>query len=175
MALLLRHETPADFCEITRVNDAAFGQSQEGRLVEQLREHERYLSRLSLVARTDDRIVGHILFFPVDIVDEEGGQRYLSLSLAPMSVLPEYQNQGIGTELVVQGLDAAAGLGFTSVVVLGHPWYYPRFGFEPASRFGISSPWEGLPDEAFLALELEPGSLEEVRGVVEYPQEFFDL
>ena len=96
---------------------------------------------------------------------------FASLALAPMAVLPEYQNKGVGSQLVRTGLMQAGSMDHKSVIVLGHPEYYPRFGFAPASRWQIKPPFD-VPDEAFMALELKEGALKDVCGVVEYPKAF---
>ncbi|AKB86000.1 Acetyltransferase [Methanococcoides methylutens MM1] len=171
--MLVRKEEDNDYLAITEVNDHAFGQENEGRLVVNLRMHADFVSELSLVAEVDGRIVGHILFFPVKIVDD--GKEFDTLSLAPMAVLPDFQRQGIGSALIKEGLTVAENLGYRSVVVLGHAEYYPRFGFRPASNWDIRSPFEDVPDDAFMAMELVDGSLDDVRGVVEYPEEFHEV
>ena len=102
---------------------------------------------------------------------ENEGSKYDSLALAPVSVVPEHQNKGIGSELISESLKIAKELGFKSVIVLGHDKYYPRFGFKPASTWGIKAPFD-VPDEAFMALELEDGSLEDISGTVVYSKEF---
>ncbi len=168
MQTLIRAESPRDFLQIKTVNDLAFGQDNEGKIVDSLRGSEDYISVLSLVAELNREVIGHILFYPISIVSNGG--RQTSLSLGPMSVLPEHQSQGVGSQLVTAGLEVAPSLGFDSVVVLGHPDYYSRFGFKPASGFGIKAPFD-VPDEAFMATELVLGGLEEAAGTVEYPRE----
>jgi len=138
-------------------------------MVGQLRDNPRFIPELSLVALNGDMVVGHILFFPIDIVTAD--DRKTSLSLAPLAVHPDHQGKGIGGSLVLEGLSVARSLGFDSVIVTGHPAYYPRFGFKPASEWDIRSPVEA-PDEAFMALELTEGGLEGKAGVVEYPREY---
>jgi putative acetyltransferase len=167
--LIIRQETENDTPKIREVNGSAFGQANEGRLIEKLRQTENFIPGLSLVAERDDEVVGHILFYPVVI--RSATEKYHSLSLGPMAVTPEYQRQGIGSRLVEEGLKAAKTLGHKSVIVVGHPEYYPRFGFKPASRWKIKVPFD-VPDEAFLALELVNGELKGKRGTVEYPEEF---
>ncbi|MCK4750237.1 MAG: N-acetyltransferase [Bacteroidales bacterium] len=167
--LRIRPEKPADYPEIKRINDLAFGQQNEGVLIEKLRLEPAYIRDLSLVALLRGKPVGHILFFPVNI--ENGKQGTPSLSLAPMAVDPEFQNQGIGSRLVEYGLQRAGDAGFSSVVVLGHPRFYPRFGFVPASRWGITSPWE-VPDDVFMAMALTDGSLDGVSGKVVFSNVF---
>ena len=83
-----------------------------------------------------------------------------------------YQRQGIGSQLVRQGIDILRERGCLFVVVVGHPEYYPRFGFEPASKHGLLSQWEGIPDEAFMVLVMDPGAMAGVSGVVMYRGEF---
>jgi putative acetyltransferase len=152
---------------VRRVNELAFGRPAEAELVAALRSAG--VATLSLVAVRSGEVVGHILFSPVTI-DTRGGAR-AAVGLAPMAVAPAWQRLGIGTALVRTGLVELRRRGHAAVVVLGHPQYYPRFGFERASRYGMR--WEhDCPDEAFLALELVPGALGESAGVVRYRPEF---
>jgi putative acetyltransferase len=150
--MLVRDERAGDREAVRRVNELAFGAKTEADLVEAL--HAARAVTLSLVAE-DERgeVVGHILFSPVTIDGVEA-----AIGLAPMAVLPGQQRSGIGTALVRAGLERLERAGHRAVVVLGHPAYYPRFGFVPASRFGLV--WRrGVDDEAFMALELVRGSL----------------
>jgi len=167
----LRPEMIDDYASITEVNDLAFCQKNEGQLILRLRGTKKFIPELSLVAEIDSRIVGHILFYPIQIKGDD--QVFPSLALAPMAVLPEFQKQGIGSQLVREGLKRARKLGFKSVIVLGHAAYYPRFGFEPASRWGVQPPFE-VPDDVFMALELVKDGLKDIQGRVEYPPEFND-
>lgn len=107
------------------------------------------------------------------IIRQETEKEYESLALAPVSVLPEYQNRGIGNKLILESLRLAKDIGFKSVIVLGHDKYYPRFGFKPASIWGIKAPFD-VPDEVFMALELENRSLDEITGTVAYSKAFFE-
>jgi len=168
----IRHETDRDYRGITEVNDLGFGQKNEGQLILRLRETRKFIPELSLVAEIESRIVGHILFYPIEIKSDD--QVFPSLALAPMAVLPESQKQGIGSQLVREGLKRARDLGFKSAIVLGHAAYYPRFGFEPASRWGIRPPFD-VPDDVFMALELVKDALKDIQGTVEYPPEFNDV
>jgi len=167
--LLIRPELKGDYEKITGLNDFAFGQKGEGRLVETLRRNPLFIKGLSLVALLEGNLVGHILFFPVLIRD--GQKVFRSLALAPMAVLPGYQCKGIGTALVNTGIDEAREGKHRSVIVLGHREYYPRFGFRPAIHYGIIPPFN-VPSDVFFAIELLPGGLEGVSGIVEYPPEF---
>ena len=154
----IREERPDDRAAVRDVNIQAFGQVVEADPVDALRE--RAGSFLSLVAIKDDHVVGHILFTPVMITGED--LIVEGMGLAPMAVLSGYQRQGIGSELVRAGIARLASIACPFVVMLGHPHYYPRFGFEPASRHGIRSEWK-VPDEAFMILVL---------GVARYWPEF---
>ncbi|WP_050434105.1 GNAT family N-acetyltransferase [Chondromyces crocatus] len=163
----LRPEHPGDAAAIRRVNERAFNTPAEADLVDALTRNGGVT--LSLVASIDGQVVGHILFSPVTI--EREGAHDEAIGLAPMAVLPEHQRRGIGDRLIREGLDRLRRAGHGAVVVLGHPAYYPRFGFEPASRFGLR--WEiACPDEAFMALELRPGALVSHPGIVRYRPEF---
>jgi len=160
----IRREGPADSYAVRRVNDLAFGRPDEYQIVEALRTNGGVT--LSLVAEAEGEVVGHIMFSPVTI----DGQ-YQAVALGPMAVLPEHQRRGIGSQLVQAGLDTLREEGHEALFVIGHLEYYPRFGFVPASRFGIR--WERpVPDEALMALELKPGALAGKAGVVRYRPEF---
>jgi putative acetyltransferase len=161
----VRAETPADLQAIREVNRRAFGQEDEARLVDALRDGG--YARLSLVAEEGGRVLGHILFSDLPIVTQKGTLH--ALALAPMAVLPERQRQGIGSRLVGEGLRACAQAGHRIVVVLGHPDYYPRFGFSSRLAERLKAPFSG---PAFMALELVPGALENVAGQVRYPPPF---
>ena len=167
--LIIRPERENDYPKIREVNDFAFGQENEGRLIEKLRQTENFIPELSLVAERNDEVVGHILFYPVIIRSDTS--KFHSLSLGPMAVTPAYQRQGNGSQMVKEGLKVAKKLGHKSVIVVGHPEYYPRFGFKPSSQWKIKVPFD-VPDEAFLALELVKDELKGKSGTVKYPDEF---
>ncbi len=163
----IRPEDAGDQDAIRRVNLLAFGQPAEADLVDTLRAARAVL--LSLVVELNKEILGHALFSPVTVKD--GVTKIAAVGLGPMAVLSQHQRQGIGTLLVQEGLRKLSQEAHGAVVVLGHPSYYPRFGFVPASRFGLR--WEhDCPDEAFMALELLPGALDGICGVVHYRPEF---
>jgi putative acetyltransferase len=167
-AITIRRETAADQAGIRRVLERAFPTPAEAALVDALRAAG--CVTLSLVAvGAGDEVLGHILFSPVTI-DTAAGTR-AAVGLAPMAVDPAWQRQGIGGRLVRAGLEILRRQGHAAVVVLGHPDYYPRFGFAPASRAGLR--WEHpCPDEAFMALALAPDGLTARAGVVRYRPEF---
>jgi len=154
------------------MNNLAFKQENEGRLVENLRKNTDFIPGLSLVAEEDNELVGHILFFPIKIINDK--LIHTSLALAPMSVHPSRQKKGIGSALVRQGLKAAKEKGFKSVIVVGHANYYPRFGFKPASGWNIKAPFD-VPKDVFMAVELTENGLKNVAGTVKYPDEFNDV
>jgi predicted N-acetyltransferase YhbS len=166
--LEIRQERAADHEAVYALNAAAFDQKDESDLIERIRKGKYFVPELSLVAELDGRIVGHILFSKIKIKGETESE---SLALAPMAVLPEFQRRGIGGSLVNRGLEMAKALGFESVIVLGHAEYYPRFGFEKASKWEIACPFE-VPDEVFMAIELIEGALSGKAGTVIYPPEF---
>lgn len=169
LRLNFRPEKETDYPEVFNLHQAAFGQDDESRIVEGIRKSDHYIPALSLVAIHEDDIVGHILFSKIGIQTKDGIKE--SLALAPMAVLPKYQKKGIGSKLVEKGLIEAIKAGFKSVIVLGHPDYYPAFGFRKASEWNIRCPFE-VPDEAFMAIELEENSLKNCEGEVVYPDAF---
>jgi putative acetyltransferase len=167
--LQIRAERNEDLKAIRQINDAAFKGVNESRLVEAIRNSEQFVPELSLVAEAEGELIGHILFSIVSIQSHDTA--FPTLALAPMAVAPEYQNQGVGSLLVKEGIKRAEELGFEHIVVLGHPAYYPRFGFLPAVTKGIESPFP-VPDEVFMALEIKEGSLSKMNGKVIYPPAF---
>jgi putative acetyltransferase len=164
--ITIRDETPEDYADVYRVNALAFGQEGEGALVERLRGA---CPNVSLVAVEGGRVVGHIFFSPVTVESE--GAAFEAVGLGPMAVLPEFQNQGVGSRLVRRGLEECVKRGHGIVFVLGHPDYYPRFGFTPAGAKGLACEYPA-PDEAFMVAELRPGALGGRTGLVRYRPEF---
>jgi putative acetyltransferase len=162
----IRTERPGDLEAIRDVNERAFGGHAEATLVDHLRAANK--AAVSIVAELGDRVVGHILFSPVTIANNPDGVR--GAGLAPMSVLPEYQNRGIGSRLVRDGLIACREIGFDLVVVLGHSGFYPRFGFAPAESHGLGNEYNA--SDAFMVLELRAGALEGTSGMVTFAPEF---
>lgn len=166
--ITIRKERAEDILHIRAINLQAFGQPAEARIVEELRRNCSPF--LSLVAEEDGRLIGHILFTPAVI--DNGGKCMEGMGLAPMAVLPQRQRQGIGSELVTYGLKLLRQRACPFVIVLGHPQFYPRFGFTPAARRGIRSQWEGVPDEAFMVLVLDQAAMQGISGVARYREEF---
>lgn len=176
MYIKIRQEKEKDYKLSETVVEKAFKNAdhtdhREHFLVAKLRKSDAFVPELSLVAELDGEIIGHIML--TKLLIENGENKYNSLALAPVSVLPEYQNTGIGGKLISESLKIAKEIGFKSVIVLGHDKYYPRFGFKPARIWGIRAPFE-VPDKAFMALELEVRGLDGVTGTVVYSKEFLE-
>ena len=162
---LVRDEKPCDREQVRKVNEGAFGRSDEADLIERLQGEGAVL--LSLVAESDGQIIGHILFSRMTVETEQGS--VAAVSLAPMAVLPGYQGRQVGSQLVRLGLTRLRDQGERIVIVLGHEHYYPRFGFSSEKARDLTSPF---PPEAFMALELFDGALAGVHGAVRYPAAF---
>jgi putative acetyltransferase len=165
----IRPEMPGDSEAVRAVHQAAFGRNTEANLVDLLRVQASPL--ISLVADDSGSLVGHILFSPAVLL---GHPEMKIIGLAPIAVLPAEQRCGIGSTLVRTGLETCRQLGFGAVIVLGHADYYPRFGFQPASRFGLDCEYD-VPDEVFMALELEPGIFSGKTGTIRYHRAFGHL
>jgi len=167
---LIREERPEDAEAIGAMLVTAFGRQAEARLVERLRASTRIVC--AMVAEEKSRVLGHVVF---SLIAAESGDSVIPLlALAPLAVLPAFQRLGIGSALVSAGLARCRELGHTRVIVIGDAVFYGRFGFVPASSFGLSCPFP-VPVEAFMAIELEPGVFAQVSGVVRYGNEFEDL
>lgn len=164
--MLIRAEQEEDRAVVHAVNLSAFETASEADLVDALREQAQPV--VSLVAEDKGAIAGHIMFSPVSLSGHPGLKM---MGLAPMAVVPEQQRKGIGSALIRAGLEQCKQLGFIAVVVLGHPEYYPRFGFTPSTRFGIVSEYE-VPEEVFMATELQPAALSGRTGTVKYHAAF---
>jgi putative acetyltransferase len=165
--IVIRPESIMDHAAVHSVIESAFGQSSEADLVDALRIVAS--PRISLVAVDEDRIVGHIFFSPVSVESEN--DIFTAIGLAPLAVLPEQQKHGIGSRLVQEGLMECQKIGQDIVFVLGHPEFYPRFGFMVAKEKGFSCEFP-VPDEVFMVAELKPGALGAKGGLVKYLPEF---
>jgi putative acetyltransferase len=167
--MTFREERPGDAEGIRQVNLAAFETTAEADLVEALRRQASPL--VSLVAEDDGDIVGHILFSPVTLENEPP---LILMGLAPMAVAPSRQRQGIGSALVREGLERCRRLNVDAVVVLGHPEFYPRFGFLPAAHRSLGSEYD-VPEDTFMVRELRDGALSGLAGTIRYHPAFADL
>lgn len=166
--MIIRKENFEDIRIIHEINIEAFENDSEANLVDRLRESQ--ISNISLVAEVNKKLVGHIFFSPMTI--DKYDMRIAGL--APMAVLPEYQNKRIGSALVEEGLEQCKKEGYKAVAVLGHPNYYPKFGFVPSTRYDLISEYN-VPKEVFMVKELEIGSLADISGVLKYHEEFSRL
>jgi putative acetyltransferase len=168
MLITIRKENKNDHATIKQINDAAFGQPQEGIVVDKLRELDP--NALSLVAEVDGKIVGHIFYSTAEI--DYNNKKIVGMGLAPVAVLPEYQRQGIGKNLITQSIDMLLNQSIPFIIVLGHEEYYPKFGFEIASKYGITCQWEDVPDEAFMIMIIDSGIMKNIHGVAKYRDEW---
>ena len=167
--MIIRQERIEDYDAVYHVIKDAFATAEytdgnEQNLVNELRKSNSFIPELSLVAVEDERVVGHILFTKAYVNGAE------VLALAPLAVLPEYQNRGIGLALIKQGHRIAYRLGYEYSVVLGHSKYYPKAGYIPASQYGIQAPFE-VEDENFMAVSLS-GNQKKLNGIIEYDKAF---
>jgi putative acetyltransferase len=162
----IRRESEADHAAVRALNEAAFETAAEANLVEALRA--KRISLVSLVAESGGTVVGHILFSPVMLAERSDLN---AMGLGPMAVLPDHQRKGVGSALVREGLARCRQLGCRAVVVVGHPNYYPRFGFVPGTRYGIRCEYD-VPADVFMIAELEKGALNGVAGVARYDNAF---
>ena len=176
MNITIRQETPEDYKAVFKLITAAFKEEvysdhKEQFLVERLRKSDAFIPELSLVAVSQNEIVGHILLTQIQIKNDSN--TFPSLALAPVSVLPKYQRKGIGGQLIKKGHEIAKQLGHTSVILLGHEGYYPKFGYQSTYQFDITLPFD-VPKENCMAIELIKNSLHKVSGTVTYPKAFFE-
>jgi putative acetyltransferase len=176
-----RLEEEGDQEAVYAVNSAAFETNAEADLVNKLRAHDGPF--VSLIAEIDEAIVGHIMFSPVELEESvESRERFrlpeevdpVIYGLGPMAVGPGSQRRGIGSALVLAGLERCIDLEIDAIVVLGHPKFYPRFGFVPASEFGLTCEFD-VPNDVFMAMELTPDSLKKPDGTVHYNSLFSEV
>jgi putative acetyltransferase len=162
----IREENSADINAIFAVNESAFETQAEAHLVNNLRRDAYPV--ISLVAESDEKVVGHIMFSPVTLT---GHEDLRMMGIGPMAVAPGQQRKGIGSALVTAGLEKCRQHGFGAVVVLGHTWFYPQFGFLPSVRYGIRCEYD-VPEDAFMVIELQPRYLEGMSGTIKYHPAF---
>lgn len=160
----IRREQERDLSQVYGVNVAAFGRDAEAGLVDRLRKIEGYLA---YVAHLNERVVGHISFSPVTL----DGTQCQFVGLAPMSVLPEFQRQGIGSLLVYRGVEGCRSGGCSAIFVMGHPRYYSKFGFQVANRYGFECEYK-VKAENFMVLELQARAFEGKGGLIKYDPVF---
>ncbi len=176
MEINIRQERSADHPIVFDLIEQAFrdeilSDKREQFLVEKLRKSQGFIPELSLVAEVNHEIVGYILLTKISIKTHT--ESIISLALAPVAVLPNFQKKGIGGQLIEAAHRTAKDLGYESVILLGHENYYPKFGYQPLHLFNISLPFEA-PKENCMAIELSPNALKNKEGKVIYPKEFFE-
>lgn len=173
--ITIRQEKPSDYPAVFELVKSAFeniehSDKQEQFLVERLRKSKNFIPELSLVAEVDGEVVGYILLTEISIVDK-GQLSGKSLALAPVAVLNDYKGMGIGGKLILEAHNRARDLDYESVILLGHEGYYPKFGYQKAELFDIYPPFD-VPSENFMAIELSENALKNIKGIVQYPEEF---
>ena len=166
---MIRSEDPKDYDKITQINKEAFKTDKEAKLIEDLRRTQDFNPRLSLVAVEDKILVGHLLLYPVLI--KSFAKTLKEVGLGPVAVIPEKQGKGIGKGLIKEGIKRAQEMGFSSITVLGDPKYYSQFGFILANSKGLRIAMD-VPQDHFMVLELIPGALEGIKGLVYYAKQF---
>ena len=176
MDIIIRQELEKDFKEVKEMIKKSFENAEhtdnnEHNLAEKLHKSDNFIKELSLVAVKDGKIIGHIMSTRLDIVSDN--KSHVSLAVAPLSVHPNFQRMGVGTLLMKETFKIAKELGYESIFILGSEKYYPRFGFEKSTNFGISAPFD-VPSDNFMAIELTKGALENVYGDIIYAKEFFE-
>ena len=170
--MLIRTETKDDFKHVFNLNYLAFEKrDDEAKLVERIRFSNCFIRDLSLVAEEQGEIVGHVLLSKAKIIQENGEKEVLVL--APVAVNPSVQKKGIGSNLIQEVLRRAKDLGYGLVLLIGHPTYYPKFGFQPAKQHGIELTQFKVPDDVFMVCELIEGELQRTNGELRYPPAFF--
>ncbi|OKP83683.1 GCN5 family acetyltransferase [Paenibacillus sp. P32E] len=169
----IRSEQLNDYGEVFKLNYLAFGnRDDESKLIESIRLSDGFIPELSLVAEENDQIVGHALFSKAEIVDQEHCHEVIVLG--PIAVLPSNQKTGIGGKLIQEGLKRCEALGYEFVFLIGHPSYYPKFGFKPARNFEFELKQFDVPDDVFMVFELTEGKIKTtIKGELKYPKSFF--
>ncbi len=175
MNVTIRQERTADYKAVFNLIKLAFknedvSDHNEQLIVEELRKSTAFIPEFSLVAEFNNEIVGHILLTKINIKNNK--QQFISLALAPISVLPKHQRKGIGRLLIEKAHQIAKNDDYKSIVVLGHESYYPKFGYQQAHKFGIKFPFNA-PEENCMVIELIKNGLQGVTGIIEYPKEFY--
>ena len=176
MKITIRQEHPSDYKTVFDLIEEAFKNEQlsdqkEQILVEKLRKSSEFIPELSLVAVFNDEIIGHILLTKIKILNNN--RSFDSLALAPVSVKPNFQKKGVGGKLIIESHRIAKILGHHSIVLLGHENYYPKFGYELASKYNIKIPFDA-PDENCMVIELTENGLQGVSGTVQYSKAFYE-
>lgn len=170
--MIIRTETGSDHKQVYELNYLAFGnRDSEAKLVERIRSSAEFIPELSIVAEADGHIVGHLLLSKAKTVTPH--KEHEVIVLAPIAVRPDLQKQGIGLQLMTEGLQRTKHLGYGVILLIGHPTYYPKFGFQPARRCGYELTQFKVSDDVFMVCEAIEGQLLASKGELRYPESFF--
>ncbi|WP_337912957.1 N-acetyltransferase [Paenibacillus arenosi] len=172
LPMIIRVETPQDYAQVYALHDMAFNnKDEESALVERIRTSDTFVPELSLVAVEGEEIIGHVLLSKAHVVTPSGSKQEV-LALAPIGVKPSHQKYGVGSKLIVEGIKRATELAYPLVLLIGHPDYYPKFGFVPARSHGLDLKQFPVPDHVFMVRELQEGQLGTIQGELQYPSCF---
>jgi putative acetyltransferase len=172
--MIIRTEVLEDYKAVFKINYLAFGkQEDESKLIERIRVSGEFIPELSIVAEDEGKIIGHILLSKAYIVTEL--EVHEVIVLAPVAVHPAYQKRGIGRKLIKEGLRKVKNMKYGLVLLIGHPTYYPKFGFKPARQFRLELRQFEVPDEVFMVCEMREGELNRIKGELKYPKAFLKL
>lgn len=172
MSIIIRTETKDDYNQVRDVNFQAFGNREdEAKLVDRIRLSESFVPNLSIIAEQNNEIIGHIMMSKAEVFDTDDVHEVIVL--APIAVKPGHQKQGIGKQLILEAFKRCKELGYYIVMLIGHPTYYPKFGFKPARPFGLELKQFEVPDDVFMVCELKSNELSHVKGELKYPKAFF--
>lgn len=170
--MIIRTESAEDFKEVFKLNYQAFdNREDEAKLVERIRKSDEFVPELSIVAEIENQIVGHALFSKAVVENEEAASTVIVL--APLAIKPDFQKQGIGSQLIEEGIRRCRSLRYTLILLIGHPSYYPRLGFRPARKYGLELKQFKVSDEVFMVYEVGDDALQKIKGELKYPKAFF--
>lgn len=175
-SIVIRQETSKDYSAVFQLVEEAFideihSDHKEQYLVERLRKSHSFVPELSIVAMIDSKIIGYVLLTKAKIKSKK--RHHTTLVLAPVAVDKAFQKKGVGARLIGFAHKKASQMGYGSIVIIGHENYYPKFGYQKASEFGVRFPFK-VPDENGFVIELRKGELTGIEGELEYPKEFFE-
>ncbi|MEK4250298.1 GNAT family N-acetyltransferase [Paenibacillus sp. FSL W7-1287] len=170
--MIIRTEEKKDYESIYEINVEAFNNREdEAKLVERIRQSDKFIAELSLVGQFDDETVGYALFSKATVHNENEVETVIVL--APIAVKPAFQKQGIGKALIEEGIKRSKALGYNFILLIGHPTYYSKLGFKPARNYGLELTQFEVPDDVFMVYELRENKLGVINGELVYPEAFF--
>jgi putative acetyltransferase len=169
--MIIRTETVSDFEEVYELNKLVFGRDDESKLIERIRLSKQFIPELSIVIEEQNGIIGHVLLSKAEVVENDVS--YEVIVLAPIAINPKHQRKGLGSKLIQEAFSKCKELGYGLIFLIGHPTYYPRFGFKPARKYHFELKQFIVRDEVFMVCELFEGELNKVKGELIYPESFF--